>query len=202
MSTRALIGLFVAATAGLVIFLFVSMSSDPDGSSRVQVGARTAAAACNDARGECLPALTWVDTNGTRHTPESLAGKVVVVNFWATWCKPCEKEIPDFSKVAQRYQDKAVILGVLTTDNPSADALLNFMSDHDMTYPVVRATPDILLAFDYPAQLPTTFVFDARGNAVLFDDPRGAAKRRDHLGAMSEAKLSAVLDRALRGSTP
>jgi thiol-disulfide isomerase/thioredoxin len=201
MSTRTLIGLFVAATAGIVIFLFVSMSSEPDGSVKVEVGARTAAAACKSEQGGCLPQLTWVDTNGTAYTPEALAGKVVVVNFWATWCKPCQKEIPDFSKVAERYQGKAVILGVLSGDNPSPDQLLNYMSDYEMSYPVIRASRDIMLAFDSPGQLPTTFVFDPSGNPVMFEDGRGGM-RRHHLGAMSEAKLAAVIDQALRGAAP
>jgi len=198
MSTRTLIGLFVAMTAGVVIFLFVSMSTDPDGKSSVQVGTRTAAAACKGTGDDCLPRVTFVDTNGTAYPPDALAGKVVVVNFWATWCKPCQKEIPDFSRVAERYKGKAVILGVLASDNPTPDELLNYMSDYNMSYPVIRGTKDILLPFHYPNQLPTTFVFDAAGNAVLFDDGRGG-KRRDHLGAMSEAKLSAVIDTALQG---
>jgi thiol-disulfide isomerase/thioredoxin len=197
MSTRALIGLFVAMTAGILIFLFVSMSTDRDGRSSVQVGTRTAAAACQGGEDDCLPPVTFIDTNGTAYTPAGLAGKVVVVNFWATWCKPCQKEIPDFSKVAERYKGKAVILGVLASDNPSPDELLNYMSDYNMSYPVIRATKDILLPFHYPNQLPTTFVFDTRGRAVEFD-AGGGRTRRDHLGAMSEAKLSAVIDRALQ----
>ena len=183
MSTRALIGLFLAATAGVVIFLFVSMSRGPDG--RIEVGPRTASA-CSKGNGkDCLPPLTYVDTTGRAYGAEELAGKVVVVNFWATWCKPCEHEIPAFSKVAEHYKGKVVILGVMT-DNADPDKLLNFMSDHELTYPVVRVDKDIYLAYQYPDKLPTTFVFDGTGT-----------RRTMHIGPMSEEQLSGVIDQIL-----
>jgi len=182
MSTRAMIGMFLALTAGIVIFLFVSMSNDDDGG--IRVGPRTASAACP--KGEaCLPDLTWMDTNGTAYDKQALAGKVVVVNFWATWCHPCEGEIPSFVKVAERYKDKVVILGVMI-DDPDPQTLLNFMSDHEMTYPVVRKTKDILTAFAYPNKYPTTYVFDGKGT-----------QRTWKIGPMNELELSGVIDQLL-----
>ena len=91
-----------------------------------------AAATCTPAAGkDCLPKLTYVDIDGRAYTPEAMAGKIVVINFWATWCGPCKKEIPAFSKVAEKYKDKVVMLGLLASDNPDAGTLLNFMSDFE-----------------------------------------------------------------------
>ena len=63
-----------------------------------------------------------------------------------------------------------LVLGVMT-DDPTDSALLNFQSDYEMTYPVVRGNSDILTAFNYPQALPTTFVFDKTGrragNAII-----------------------------------
>src|ERR1051325_2150882 len=101
MSTKALVGILLAGTAGIVIFLFVHLSS----SGRVSVGTPKAAA-CTKGHGECLPEVKYVDTQGTAYTSESLAGKVVVVNCWATWCHPCHKEIPEFSKAYDKYKSK------------------------------------------------------------------------------------------------
>jgi thiol-disulfide isomerase/thioredoxin len=116
--------------------------------------------------------VSLVDTVGTAYTPQSLAGKVVIVNFWATWCKPCLKEIPDLSRVYEQYKDRGlVILGVLTKDDPDNQQLLNFQSDNMMSYPVVRYNSDILFSYGDPPVLPMTFIYDRRGKLV--HRPRG-----------------------------
>ncbi|HEU0036601.1 MAG TPA: TlpA disulfide reductase family protein [Kofleriaceae bacterium] len=145
---------------------------------------KQAEAACTRGSANCLPDVKYVDTDGVAYTPESLAGKVVVVNFWATWCKPCMKEIPDLSKVYEKYKGQGlVMLGVLASDNPDNATLLNFRSDNEMTFPVVRANSDILISYEYPGSLPTTFVFDRQGRRVT-----------SNVGAMRAEKLTEILD--------
>lgn len=178
-STKALIGLLLAGTVGMIIFLFVHVSDDPN--KPISVGA-SRAAACARGQGDCLPDVSYVDTNGVAYTTESLAGKVVVVNFWATWCRPCLKEIPDLSKVYDQFKDRGlVILGVMT-DDPDNQTLLNFQSDNDMSYPVVRASSDILVSYAYPGALPTTFVFD-----------RGGKRVHSHVGPLRADQLTRML---------
>lgn len=149
---------------------------------------KDAAAAC--AGDECLPDVKYIDTHGAAHTPESMKGKVVVINFWATWCAPCKKEIPDLSKLYLKFKDKGIVmLGVLTNDNPTDDELLNFTSDYELEFPVVRQTSDILVSFNYPQALPTTFIYDRSGRRV--GKPRVGAIRPDELAATLE-KLTAA----------
>src|SRR5688572_181786 len=91
---KALIGLLLAGTVGIIIFLFVHLSSG----TSPRIGSQTASAAtCRTGSDNCLPDVSYKDTTGASYTPKSLAGKVVVINFWATWCKPCLHEIPDLS---------------------------------------------------------------------------------------------------------
>ncbi|MCX5741303.1 MAG: TlpA disulfide reductase family protein [Proteobacteria bacterium] len=126
-----------------------------------------AAAACTKGAADCIPDVNYVDTHGTAYTAQTLKNKIVLVNFWATWCKPCEREIPDISKAYEKYKDKGVVfLGVLY-DQADEDAVLNFASDHEMTYPIVRSTSDIMTAYQYPEKFPTTFVFDRSGRKIL-----------------------------------
>lgn len=166
--TKTLIGLALAGAVAL---------------SLAACRGESAAATCvNDKN--CLPDVTYVDTNGVAYTRKTLADKVVVINFFATWCSPCLKEIPDFSRVSERYKDKGVVfLGVLTSDNPDNATLLNFQSDHDMTFPVIRATSDILVSFQYPGSLPTTFIYDRHGRQV-----------HSHVGTLHADKLTQLLD--------
>lgn len=189
-STKALIVLMIAGTAGLGIFLILHVR--PAGDVSVQVNnyydVRTglrmptvAAAGCTG--DDCLPEVSYVDTSGTAYTKQSLKGKVVLVNFWATWCKPCLREIPDLSRAYDKYKDQGlVVLGVMT-DDPDNQQLLNFQSDHEMTYPVIRASSDILLSYNYPGALPTTFIYDRSGRRVY-----------DHVGPLKVADLQRVLD--------
>jgi thiol-disulfide isomerase/thioredoxin len=142
---------------------------------------RDAQAACAGGD-ECLPDVKYIDTTGGAHTPESLRGKVVVINFWATWCGPCKKEIPDLSKLYLKYKAKGVVmLGILTNDNPTEADLLNFQSDAVMEFPIVRQSSDILVSFNYPQALPTTFIYDRSGHRV--GKPRVGAIKADELDA-------------------
>ena len=134
---------------------------------------------CTAGQEDCLPDVKYVDTTGTAYTRDQLAGKVVVVNFWATWCHPCQKEIPDLSKLYEKYKAKGVVMLGVVTDSPSNSELLNFQSDYAMTYPVVRSSSDIMTSFHYPQALPTTFVFDKGGRQV--GNPRVGAIRVDDM---------------------
>ena len=163
-STKALIGLLLAGVAGIVIFLFVNLSGGKD--DGISIGSQTAAAACKHGNRDCLPDVNYIDTDGTAYTAKSLAGKVVVVNFLATWCKPCLKEIPDLSKLYEKYKPRGLVMLGIMTDDPDHNTLLNFQSDNEMTYPVVRANSDIMVSYSYPGALPKTFVYDRSGKQV------------------------------------
>ena len=146
----------------------------------------TARAGCHPSQGrgqrDCLPDVNYIDTTGAAYPRHALLGKVVLVNFWATWCQPCEKEIPDLSKAYQKYKARGVVfLGVLI-DNPDSQQLLNFQSDHDMSYPVVRASRDLLASFDNPDAYPTTYIYDRSGKQVY-----------NHLGQVRESELDTLL---------
>jgi thiol-disulfide isomerase/thioredoxin len=90
-------------------------------------------------------------------------GKVVIVNFWATWCGPCKVEIPDFVKLYAEYKDKGlVIVGISIDDSP--EQLQSFMREFKMNYPVVQMRPEVEDAWGPFYGYPTSFIVARDGS--------------------------------------
>lgn len=135
---------------------------------------------------EKLPDFTLKSLAGDEVNLRQLEGqKVVVVNFWATWCGPCRHEIPDFNAVYSRYRERGVeFLGIAVDESPET-VVPEFMQDHPISYPVLLGSPD--LTFRYGVRgLPTTFIIDRNGKVT---------KRT--IGAMSAQMLETELDKLL-----
>jgi thiol-disulfide isomerase/thioredoxin len=114
---------------------------------------------------EMAPALPDRDISGAVLPKSSWAGKVIFVNFWATWCPPCREEIPELITLQKRYGANLQIVGVSEDDDPPAN-VLKFAQQRGINYPIVMATPTLIAAFGGVPALPTTFVIDTQGRVV------------------------------------
>jgi len=94
----------------------------------------------------------------------SLRGKVVVLNFWASWCQPCKLEAPYFAAAAKKWSGRVVVLGVDVND-PSGDAR-GFMRKYGITYPIVHDNKNVTSPKYGLTGLPETFFLDRRGSIV------------------------------------
>lgn len=114
------------------------------------------------------PDLTITTIEGKQFTLKELSGlnRLVVVNFWASWCGPCIEEMPYFEKMHKAYQDKGVaFLGIATKD--SASAVRRFVAQKEITYEIALDDQDrITGAFGGVTVLPTTIFVD-RGNNIV-----------------------------------
>jgi thiol-disulfide isomerase/thioredoxin len=109
------------------------------------------------------PSFSLTTLEGDVVTSADLAGRVVVVNFWATWCPPCRIEIPALQKLHEaRSDDGVVVLGV-ATDVEGARAVTPFVTERGVTYAVGLATPELRRAFGGITALPTTFIIGRDG---------------------------------------
>jgi peroxiredoxin len=111
-----------------------------------------------------LADFTLQDLQGKTWTLKALRGKVVLVNFWATWCPPCRREIPDLETLYRRFHAQGlVILGI---SHEEAGKVAPFVAEHGMMYPVLldsRREVSDLFAVE---GIPQTFVYDRSGNLV------------------------------------
>lgn len=112
-----------------------------------------------------VPDFTVTTLDGRTITADSLRGKVVVINFWATWCGPCRVEVPDLVALQEKYRDEVVVLG-LSTDEGSPDAVRQFVEQFEINYPVAIVSRDVEQAFEGITGLPTSFIVDPDGRVV------------------------------------
>ena len=92
-------------------------------------------------------------------------GKVVLLNFWATWCGPCRAEIPDLIALQQEYKGQLQIIG-LTVDDDDESSIKQVVAESHINYPVAMASPEVRLQYGGISALPTSFVLDAEGRVV------------------------------------
>src|ERR1700731_2437417 len=92
-------------------------------------------------------------------------GKVVLLNFWATWCGPCRMEVPDLVELQKKYRDRLQVIG-LVVDDADEDAVRKFAKRYSINYPVAMATDDMRIQFGGVPALPTSFIVDSQGRAV------------------------------------
>ncbi len=109
------------------------------------------------------PAFQLTTLDGNVVTSADLRGKVVLLNFWATWCPPCRLEMPGFESVYELNKNRGfVVLGV-AMDADGAAPVQQFLADHHITYPVAMASAPVVQTFGNVNLLPTSFLIDRQG---------------------------------------
>jgi thiol-disulfide isomerase/thioredoxin len=166
----------VAGLAGLAIGLAAGRTDQPRVKKAVTASALAASKAKSTASStqshvvrfashpQPMPAFLVSDIAGNPVSTAAWKGKVVFINFWATWCPPCRAEIPVLIELANRYKDRLQIVGVAVDDDP--DDVKQFVKQVGINYPIVMANHAIVQEYGGVAALPTLFVVNPDGNVV------------------------------------
>ena len=114
---------------------------------------------------DSAPDFKVKDLDGRELSLQAYKGKVVLLNFWATWCGPCRAEIPGLIRLQDEYKDRVQIIG-MNVDDDDAERLRAFVKAKGINYPVAMTSVAVRLAYGSVSALPTLFVINQEGKMV------------------------------------
>lgn len=125
------------------------------------------------------PNLSLPDRSGQEQSLSQFRGKIVVLNFWATWCSPCREELPMLDKLSKEYVDKNVVFIAASIDDAQTkDKIPGFLTRKKIALPVwTGASPDTLKEFDLGGIVPATIILDQNGEPI--GRIEGEARKKD-----------------------
>jgi thiol-disulfide isomerase/thioredoxin len=106
------------------------------------------------------------DVQGQLHRLSDYQGKWVIVNFWATWCSPCIKEIPELMRFHQQYRDQDIVVIGINFEELTVEQLQQAIDEFNIDYPVLRIGSVPLVPFEPLKGLPSTFAVSPQGRLV------------------------------------
>ena len=159
---------------GLMALAAVTLFCSCSGSTSVQASGNTS----KDRK--LAPDFTLNDANGTAVKLSDYRGKVVLLNFWATWCGPCQVEIPWFVEFEQQYKSKGFEIIGISTDEDGWSAVKPYIAEHKMNYRVLLGNESVVQLYGGFDALPVTFIIDRDGK-FAFSPHIGLAGKNEYL---------------------
>jgi len=117
------------------------------------------------------PNFTLQDLSGNEISLQQHEGQIVLLDFWATWCAPCRRSIPELVDIQEKYQDQGLVILGISTDDPrktGVKSLLAFKNQYKINYSILLASSSVTRAYFGTGQMPipTLFVIDREGRVV------------------------------------
>jgi cytochrome c biogenesis protein CcmG/thiol:disulfide interchange protein DsbE len=121
---------------------------------------------CATAQQQKAANFSLKSADGTSYRLSKYKGKVVVINFWATWCGPCRQEIPDFIEAYKKYKKKGLEIIGISLDQDGWTKVIPYVKESNINYPVVLGDEQVVQNYGGIDAIPTTFIVDRKGNIV------------------------------------
>ena len=141
------------------------------------------------------PDFELTDQYGTIRRLSDYRGKVVFLNFWATWCPPCRNELPYIQALYEKYSDpdsEVVVMGVAAPNDSGekdAEGIADFLADNGCSFPVVMDEGGAVMSKYYVRSFPSTFMIDRDGNVFGYVN-----------GGLAQDIMQQIIDQTLEGS--
>lgn len=112
--------------------------------------------------GEPTPEINLPDLNGKKFSLAAHRGKVVVIDFWASWCAPCKEEMPVLESLYKRFKDSGLVVVGVSVDNEAANAK-KFLTGVKVSFPIVHDAGHVVADKFKPPRMPTSYIIDKAG---------------------------------------
>ena len=116
--------------------------------------------------GQSAPDFALEKIDGGNYTLSESKGKVIIIDFWATWCPPCVKGVPEFSELYNEYKEKGLEVVGLSVDRGGPSVVQKFVDKNNVPYPVMMANMGTIESYEVFSGIPTTFIIDRDGKVV------------------------------------
>ena len=133
------------------------------------------------------PDFNLKDQYGVTHSLENYKGKVIFLNFWATWCPPCKKEMPDIENIYKEYGENKKDVVILGVNSEKENEVKKFLKDKGYTFPTVIDENSEVMRKYFIQAFPTSFVIDKEGNVYGYV-----------MGGLTKEQIKQVIEEVLK----
>jgi thiol-disulfide isomerase/thioredoxin len=142
----------------------------------------------NTASNKAAPDFILSSTSDKKIKLSDYRGKIVIVDFWATWCPPCRRGIPDLIEIQKEYGQDVIIIGI-SVDTDTKGEVVPFIQQMGINYPIAYADAGVVQSYGGVESIPTSFIIDKNG--IIVDN---------HIGLVPKSEFTSVLNKLLNKS--